>query len=157
MVDLPRAELAMGEVLVFEVAVERFFGFQSSGFVAAGVAVESAVGRATAAALLQAAGTSTAGMTAAARASALLQAIGSAVATFEGRTIQKLSGAFSMAGSSTWYAQGLTFMPRMPLADDRMFRSSEARGMSRPPEHRAMAVLPDPDNTRYEERRGATR
>lgn len=157
MVGLPRAEIAMGEILVFEVAIERYFGFQSSGFVAAGVAVESAVGRSTAAARLQAAGISTVGMTAKARASALLQAIGSAVATFNGKPIVKLSGAFSMAGTCTWDVRGLTFKPRMPLADDCMVRAREARSMMRPLEYRAMAVLPTADDARFEEKRGAAR
>ncbi|WP_348065313.1 hypothetical protein [Polaromonas sp.] len=147
----------MGEVLVFEVAIERFFGFQDSGLVAAGVAVEASVGRATAASLLQAAGVANAGVVAGARASALLQAIGAALGSFRGIGVRKLSGSFSMAGTCTWYARGVTFKPRMPLADDCMVRAREGRGMLRPLEYRASMVLAASEDHLYDEQRRAIR
>lgn len=157
MIDLSRAELAMGEVLVFEVAIERFFGFQDGAMAAAGQGAGASVAAPIANAVLVSSGQAGTTLAAASRASALLQSIGAAIAAFEGKAVLKISGDFAMAGTCSWYARGVTFKPVMPLNDGHLDRPPEYRGVARPREFRGAVVQPAGAETRYQENRGMTR
>lgn len=137
MVDYPRAELAMGEVLVFELAIERYFGFQDADVASSGVAADAQV--------------------AGPIASAALVSGGQARASIDIESIRFGSARFGMEGVCVWYARGINFRPHMRVNDDPDTRAREVRGNNRPGENRGMTAIPAPKQVRYEETREVVR
>lgn len=134
---LPRAEVGSGEVLVFEVAMERYVGFTDTAMTAAAVASDS--------------------LKAGPIASSVLQSAGIAVTSLNGRAMRNKFAEFVMDGQAQVSGVGVTFTPHSVLGDSNTRRPPEFRGMRRPCEHRDMKVLRDVAPHRPEEHRGTVR
>lgn len=150
----PRAEIAAGEVLTFEIASER--GLVSQGDLnSAGAASASITAGALSSSLLVSAGIAVFTPAASALIAAELAAAGQATSTFPASSL--VQGDLSSAGSNDTAFGGITFMSTLPLGDDYMNRTPEQRDMARPAEGRAMADAPDMPLARPAENRGMTK
>ena len=150
----PRAEIAMSEVLMFEVANEAGI-FSDGDLVAVGSSAAAAVGAAVSSSDMSSASAAAWSAVAGAMAQAALSSLGSSAVNLPASSL--VQGSLTSAGESDSAFGGVVFMKNLQLGTDPMGRTAEQRDMVRYSEGRGMVNPADEPITRATESRGMTK